>query len=259
MPENVLDFNAMGISSNLGLVMILIPFVVGLLTAIILIRSLHKRSFSDTINGLQTIRWNRFWFGVLVWGLLSVCFLLLNYLLSTTNYQFRFDPINFIVLFLISILFLPLQTTFEELVFRGYLSQGIGVLTRNRWAVWIVSSLLFGLLHIGNPEVSAFGFWVAMPQYVIIGLLLGIVSILDDGIELAMGIHAINNILSSILVTHKDSALQTAALFNQVHVNAAKDTIELVIMSTILILIFANQYKWRFGILNQKIENKMTA
>jgi membrane protease YdiL (CAAX protease family) len=41
--------------------------------------------------------------------------------------------------------FLPLQTTFEELMIRGYLAQGIGAWTKTRWMV-IVISITFAVI-----------------------------------------------------------------------------------------------------------------
>jgi membrane protease YdiL (CAAX protease family) len=40
-----------------------------------------------------------------------------------------------------------------------------------------------------------------MPQYVLFGLVFGIITVLDDGIEAAVGAHAANNIFLCIMVT----------------------------------------------------------
>ena len=53
-----------------------------------------------------------------------------------------------------------------------------------------------------------------MPQYIVFGLIFGIITILDDGIEAAMGAHAANNIFLCIMVTNESSALQTPALYD---------------------------------------------
>ena len=78
-----------------------------------------------------------------------------------------------------------------------------------------MTSILFGLMHALNPEVKEFGFFTMMPQYILFGLIFGIITILDDGIEAAMGAHAANNIFLSIMVTNSSSALQTPALYEQ--------------------------------------------
>ena len=91
--------------------------------------------------------------------------------------------------------------------------QGSILLFKYRWVALLLTGFAFGLLHGSNPEVDRFGFWVAMPQYILMGLLLGLVAIWDDGLELALGLHLANNIISSLVVTHDASALQTHALF----------------------------------------------
>ncbi len=55
------------------------------------------------------------------------------------------------------ILLLPIQTSAEEYLFRGYLMQGIGIISGNRWLPLILTSLAFGLMHYANPEIAKFG------------------------------------------------------------------------------------------------------
>ena len=71
------------------------------------------------------------------------------------------------------------------------------------------------LLHALNPEEKSFGFFTMMPQYILFGLLFGMTTILDDGIEIALGAHTANNVFNSIMVTSSSSVLQTPALYVQ--------------------------------------------
>lgn len=250
---NPTDLTIFGISKNLSLFLMMIPFIVSFILLVILIKGLHKRSLSETVNGTNKVRISRFWTGMAVWGLLMVIYLLGDYMINPDNFVLQFDLANFIPLLLISILIIPIQTTFEELLCRGYLAQGIAGWTKNRWAVIILPGLFFALLHIGNPEVKEYGFWMAMPQYLFFGLLFGFVAVLDDGIELPMGMHAANNVFLSIFATNKSSALQTNAIFEQLNINPVRETIILVIMGIIAIAYFAWKYKWNFRILSEKV------
>ena len=74
-----------------------------------------------------------------------------------------------------------------------------------------------------------------MPDYFIIGLTLGLMSLLDDGIETAMGVHAANNIFDSLFITSKNSALQTPALLTSL--NDAPAPLETFILSAILVAV----------------------
>jgi membrane protease YdiL (CAAX protease family) len=251
---DILNLSQYGISPNLGLFLLVLPFIVSLVAMALLLKPLHKRSLTETINGANSIRWGRVLFGAAVWGALLAIYLFIAYSMNPGNFQFRFDVSSFIPLVLISIVFIPFQAGFEEVLFRGYLAQGFAAWTKSRWAVIIIPGLLFALMHGGNPEVEEFGFWTAMPQYVLLGLVLGLISTLDDGIETAIGAHVANNVFASVFVTYKSSALQTPALFNQLHVDPVKETKALMLASVIFVAILAFKYKWRFSTLNTKVQ-----
>lgn len=92
-----------------------------------------------------------------------------------------------------------------------------------------------------------------MPQYLIFGLVFGLVSIMDDGIETAMGAHAANNIFGSIFITYKADILQGNALLEQQSINPVKEIFILGIISVIFIAILKHKYKWNFTILNKNL------
>lgn len=258
--SNLMDLSDMsaigslGISQNLLLFLLLLPLALGLFFMLFLIKIINGRTYQQVINGTKKIRWGRFWAGVTVWGIMFFISLIIGYVSDPDNYTFQLELSSFIPLLLISILIIPLQTSFEEVAFRGYMAQGIGRLTRSRWWVLIIPSVIFGLMHISNPEVGAYGFWLMMPQYILMGLLFGIVSILDDGIELALGIHASNNVLISLFTTHESSAFQTPAVFSVAEMDPVAGLVELVITSVVAIAIFYKMYNWRFSVLNKRVE-----
>lgn len=252
---DVFNFEAMGISLNLGLFLIMLSFVVGLLVFLGLIWLIHnRRTYKETINGTKQVRWNRVWVGAFTWGIFMAISQLLSFLGNPSNFVFQFDIVKFFPLLIISLLFIPLQTSFEELTFRGYLAQGFAGLTKSRWVVFLLPSIIFGLMHAGNPEVVEHGFWIMMPSYIIVGLVWGLVSILDDGIELALGAHAINNVFLSLFFTNSSSALQTYAVFEILKVDPVRTLIAVTFYSIIFVYILHLRYKWDFSILNKRIE-----
>lgn len=255
--DNFMDLSRFGISNNLGLFLLLLSYLAMFFAFKFLIKPLHGRSMNETINGREHIRQNRIWAGMAVWAVISVMLMVISLKTSPDDFILRFNVAKFIPLLLLTLLILPFQTSFEEIFFRGYLSQGIAVWTKNRWCVLVIISLVFGLMHALNPEVKEFGFWMMMPQYVLMGALLGLISILDDGIELALGIHFANNAFGSLFVTHSASALQTDAVFQVQNIDPVSDLISLLVISIIVILAFQRIYKWDFRVLNRRIQPEL--
>jgi membrane protease YdiL (CAAX protease family) len=243
------SMSSMGIDKNMILFFMMIPFLFSIITFYLLIKPLNGRSFNEVINGTSKIRWDKARFGFLVWTVIMVLYLAVDYFMHRDNFVIEFSPEKFIPLVIISVILIPFQTSFEEVMFRGYLTQGVAVWTRNRIAALIIPALLFGLMHIANPEIKEYGFWLTMPQYIIFGLVFGLVTILDDGIEIAMGAHAANNIFLSIFVTFKASALPTYALFVQKELDPLKELIAMALISVLFVMVMQRKYKWNFKVL----------
>jgi len=208
-------FSSLGISQNFTFALILFPFIVGLVTYALLIKPLHGRSFLQTITGNSSFRWSRFCISGTIWMVLMGIYLLISIIFNPENFTVNNISPSLITLVLLSFLLIPFQAAFEEVIFRGYLMQGFTVLFSARIFALLMTAVLFSLMHSLNPEVKEFGFLSVMPQYFVFGCIFGIVTILDNGIETALGAHAANNIFLCIMVTHKASALQTPAMFEQ--------------------------------------------
>jgi len=57
-------------------------------------------------------------------------------------------PISFAILVVIGTILIPIQTSTEEYIFRGYLMQGFANLAKNKWFPLIMTSVIFGAMHI---------------------------------------------------------------------------------------------------------------
>jgi membrane protease YdiL (CAAX protease family) len=242
--ENPNDLGVLGFDPNMGLFMMLFPFLIGLLAFIILVKPLNYRTFKLTVNGTGMFRWNRFLVSALVWTILSSAYFFIYLKLDPSNFSLKNSSETLIPLIIISLIFIPFQAAFEEVLFRGYLMQGFAVLFRNRWFPLLITSVLFGLMHAFNPEVKEFGFFTMMSQYILFGLIFGIITILDDGIEAAIGAHAANNIFICIMVTHESSALQTPAVYEQQNVFPFTEFAVLLITGIIFLVILKMIFKW---------------
>lgn len=235
-------------STNLGLALTLLSFVVGFFSIFFVIKYLHGKKATDIVTGRNRVDWGRIFFGAGIWGGLTILAFAIQMIFSdNSNIVFQFEPVNFIVLVIISLLFFPFQTSFEELLFRGYLMQWCALLFKYRWVALVITGVVFGIMHSANPEVDAFGMWIAMPQYILMGLILGYVAIKDDGTELALGLHMANNILAAITFTSDASTLQTHALFKDLNPSASyMDTVTILISGIIFIWLCNRKYQF-FG------------
>jgi membrane protease YdiL (CAAX protease family) len=235
------------LGNNLFLFLMLFSFAVGLIGIILTSKTLHKQSFLNLTTARPKIDWKRFWFVFIIWGIFSIGSTFLSYYFAPEDYIYSLNLKPFIILCVIVVLFIPLQTSFEEYFFRGYLMQGIGVLTKNRWFPLLITSIGFGLLHGANPEVDKLG-PIMMVFYIGTGLVLGIMTLMDEGMELALGFHAANNMFTALLVTSDWSALQTDALLNYTadptKLTYTEIVVPVLVVYPILLFILSKKYGW---------------
>ena len=239
------DFEAMGIDLNIGFVLTVFPFILAFLTVVWLVKPLHNRSFRSVINGGRKVRWGRMLFAAFVWIAISALWLFYSLKADPGNFRLNNASHTLIMLALLAVILIPFQAAFEEILFRGYLMQGFAVLARNRWFPIVMTSVLFGLMHALNPEVQEYGFITMIPQYVFFGLVFAVLTMLDDGVELAIGAHSANNVFLVILITNKDMALQTPAMYEQTVIYPWREFAGLVVMSVVFVAIMAVVYRWK--------------
>ncbi|MEL6192986.1 MAG: lysostaphin resistance A-like protein [Bacteroidota bacterium] len=258
LQEVVKSVNPDVIQMDPGLVLFLflLPFVGLLVMLWVCVTNFHKRPFISLINGFTRVDWKKVGYSALIWSLLALASELISFQLSPDNYTWNFQPTKFFSLFIVALLILPLQTSAEELFFRGYLMQGIGYVSRRPWLGLLITSVAFGLMHMANPEIALYGEWI-ISYYIGVGLLLGLITLLDDGLEIALGLHAANNIFGAVFVSFPGSAFQTPSLFVMKEFNAEGMLIGWVIMATLFFLFMNKKYRWKnwdrvFGIIEKK-------
>lgn len=238
------NFSELGIDPNTGLIFMLIPFILCFLCMIFIIKVIHLRPFLSVLTGHRRFNWSKLFFASAIMFILLVITELALYIYNPGNYELNFNLRLFIPLVIISIFLMPLQTSFEEIFIRGYLMQGIGLITKYKWIPLVITSVVFGLLHLMNPEIKEFGLLTTVPYYIGFGLFLGIITVMDDGLEIPLGIHAVVNIYGSILVTFHGSTMQTPAVFRMKEYHAGLMLFLFVILAIIFIFIIASKYKW---------------
>lgn len=235
-------------SKNFWLAFNLLPFAFLLLFLFLFVKFLHKRSLKSLTTGRDKIDWSRSVFSFTLIVVITLALFAYSYYSDPSQIELQFDPLKFTILVVVSLILFPLQIALEEYLFRGYLMQQIAIVVKNRWFPLIVTSILFGVLHGANPEVAEMGS-IVMVFYIGTGLLLGIMTLMDDGLELALGFHLGNNLMAALLITSKWSALQTDAIFIYTAEEASNQISEILIpvliVYPIILFILAKKYKWK--------------
>ena len=234
---------------NLNLIFLLLPFAGMLIGTFIAVKFIHGQPLLKLTTTRAKVDWNRAIFAFTLWGIFTSLMLFVDYsFISPENYEWNFKLQPFLILCLIAVILLPLQTSAEEYMFRGYLMQGIGGVFKYKWIALLLTSVGFGLLHYSNPEVDRFGD-IVMIYYIGTGLFLGIITLMDEGLELALGFHAANNLFTALLVSADWTALQTHSILKDISNPSAMPLDEVIIpvfvIFPILILVFANKYGWK--------------
>ena len=242
-PNILFNPNKMEINKNIMFILLMLFFVFTLFFFVLAIKFIHKKTLASVITSFENIRWNRYFFAFTLWGSLIILLTVVSYLVSPQDMEIHFDFSKFIVLLVVAIIFVPIQTATEEIIFRGYLMQGLGLAFKSGIVSLIITSVLFGLLHLSNPEAKAHGWLLMLPYYSCFGMFLAMLTLLDEGLELAMGIHCANNLISSLLVTSKNSVLQTDAIFYTSVENPAGEFLMWIAMAALCFFVFYKKYK----------------
>lgn len=223
----------------------MIPFVFGLIGFLLVVRYLHKRKFKTIITHRSSIDYSRIFFSFGVYGALALAsFILSYYAYPEFTFQWNFKPEPFFILLLASIVLIPIQAGLEELIFRGYLMQGLENLSKNRWLPLMMTSLSFGLMHSFNLEISSFGLAI-IGVYIIFGLVAGVCTQMDRGSELSIGFHIAHNLVTCLLVTADWTSIQTDALFWTEQIPSVWVIYrDIILIMPVFILIMAIRYKW---------------
>ena len=302
------------LDSNLTLFLMLLSFAIGLGVLYLMVKYLHKQPLRTVTTSRPKTDWGRVWFGFGLIAITTTVLTTIDYYQNPQDYILQFDLVPFLILSAIVIVMIPLQTSFEEYLFRGYLMQGIGVSSvrkyfpiitiystvvligylflasevtlhpavhfvlvlaliglivllivsgilepltetkgyknlrekfNNRFLPLLITSVIFGGLHFFNPEVEKIGN-IIMLYYIGTGFLLGIMTLMDEGMELALGFHAGNNMLAALLVTADWTVFQTNSVLKDISEPSAGFDILLpvLVVYPLFLLIMAWRYKW---------------
>jgi len=233
------------LDKNLQLFLILIPFVFGFLGLYLVIKKLHNRNFVSITTSRSNVDWRRIIHSFILWGSIVIIFISADFFINSEDYQINFKFEKFFILLIIGFILIPIQTSLEELLFRGYLFQGFSLYFKRPWIGLFLTSFIFGCLHIFNPEVQKLGLGILI-YYIGTGLFLGIITLMDQGIELALGFHAANNLITALLVTSSWTAFQTESILIDISDPSlvGETIISMLILYPLFYIYMYKKYKW---------------
>jgi uncharacterized protein len=208
-PNTYFDFEKedyVGINPLLYFALLNSQFIFWLLGLFVTIRFIHKRKLTSLITPNRKIDWKRLGFGFstffVILGLTSIIDSLLNpgdYVLNDVTVA------DFLFLFVLVLVLTPIQTTCEELFFRGYLLQFFGKWIRIPFLLSLIAGTIFGALHFTNPEMGYSPILMGA-NYLLTGFIWSYITVKTNSAELSIGAHAANNMLLGWFITMDDSA-----------------------------------------------------
>ena len=230
---------------NLVFAMMIVPFAFLLSALILCIKFLHKRPIRSLFTARDKFDWKRLFFSFGIWMVVLITSLLAGELVGQPV-EWNVNWTTFLPLVLVSLLLLPLQTAGEDVFFRGYLLQSFHQWFGKPFLSILFSGVLFGLVHMGNPEIVEIGEFILI-YYVAVGIFLSLITHFDNGLELGMGYHAANNIFAALIITNDWQAFQTdALLIDYSPPSFGWDIIiSLLVIHPLLFVFFSKVYKWK--------------
>lgn len=217
-------------------------FFAGVLIAVSLVHRRHPRTL---VTAREWIDWHRVGHGFVAW-FVPYCLIagLGQYLFYPDTFSFTSDLLTLALFVPIALVLTAIQTTTEELFFRGYVVQGASLIWSNRVFLAIASAVIFTLPHLLNPEVSAGGWLTVFSNYFFVpGLVWTVVSLIDGTTELAIGVHFANNIGGALLFNITGSALPSPALFTISEYHATYGALAVLVIVPVFLAIAYKVFK----------------
>lgn len=182
-------------------------YSISLLFFYICLRVLHKRNLISLINMDGKLSWGKMLKGAGLWmALLFVTTILPIIVFAESDYSVTFDPKTFSILLILCLITFPIQASFEEIFFRGYLMQGFGQLSKKPVISLLSTSVIFALMHFFNGTDLKTSLMFVSSAFVV-GLMFGIIALGENRIETAMGAHIANNLFVALIYNSSDSGL----------------------------------------------------
>lgn len=202
------------------------------------VRFIHQRKFISIVSTDSRFDWKRLLKGGIIWFALLAVGSIISILLEPAGLEFTFNLNGFLILLVLSLLVFPIQASLEELFFRGYLMQGFGLISKKPVVPLLLTTIIFSLLHYFNGSYTLLSVDIVL-QVFILGLTMGIITLGENRLETAMGVHISNNIFASLIVNNPDNFGQNmpSLLTSYAGPSLFYDTLWMIIYALVLLTI----------------------
>lgn len=194
---------------NIYIALSLLVYVFLLGVFYLFFKILHKRSFKTLITNRKKFDWLRFGLSFTTWGVFIMILFSLSVFYSPEKFEWNFKLVPFLKYFFICIFLMPVQVFFKAVLMRGYLLQAFTCFFKKTWIALLISILFYSyLMYLGNAEMFKSVGYEILIHYVATAFLIGFIIIIDDGMEIVLGMTLVNNLISSLFVTSKNFTFQ---------------------------------------------------
>ncbi len=219
-----------------------ISFVFGVLGLMVVLPVLHRRPFLSLLGARLGFRWPPFLASFGLWFAMLSILGMLGYALEPNEFIVTFNPRLWTSLLLVTIPLTFIQVSCEELFFRGYLLQGLGLLIRSKIVLAVLGAIPFAVVHFWNPEMDRGLGWMAS-YYLAFGIVANWLTLKENRLELALGFHLAINYFGILIISSTDSVLPAPSIFT---VDATGSPMWSVLVFLVEFVIFYGLFfKWR--------------
>lgn len=191
-----------------GLYLVLFGFAIPFISIILWRKFIDKLPIVTLFTNRPKFRWGLFLAGLLLAPILLFSLVYISYKydpnsIAPLTERFKVLGIsNYIIILIVYAFCFVVQSSFEEVFLRSHLIQSLRRMNIPTWVSVVVSSVLFGILHMQGtandlPVIFMTG---AM------GIGFAIAAIRTQGIEITMGTHFVNNLIVAGIMGQTDNS-----------------------------------------------------
>lgn len=248
--NNPAQAQGLGIPAMAFFIGALLQFPIGMLALWGGTRFVLRRTLKSVVTGFERFRWNRMFIGMGLWALLLTAYMGLLYLKDPQLIRYEGNWEEMLPFLPLALILVPIQCAFEEIAIRGQVLQSFSLGVGFRPIVGLLgTSFFFAFLHSMNPEVETYGWFPMMAQYFTIGAILCFVALMEEGLEMSIGMHIGNNLFSFLILSYPGSVLKTPSIFSQTHIEPWQDFLALLGVGLVIFWVLYGKKKEKWALL----------